>query len=510
VSVRADALFKRRLLVLAVMLATIMQALDGTITNVALPYMQGSLSASQDEINWVLTSYIVSAAIMTTPIGWLTSQFGRTRVFIICVTGFTLVSICCGLSESIAQIVSFRVLQGMFGAALIPLSQAVLIDAFPAEERGAAMALWGIGVMVGPIMGPTVGGWITAYYSWRWVFYINVPIGILTVIGILASLQETPRTRTRFDWPGFLLFSLAIGSFQLMLDRGQQQDWFSAPEIIIEACVAGTAFYCFIVHFSLAQNVLVPPRLFRDMNYSIGIFFTFLTSANIYATLALLSPYLETLRGYPAATAGLLLAPRGAGTMLAMYVTGKLTGKVDNRLLVIFGFACTIYAMIEMMDFTLVSSNEALVTAGFIQGLGAGFIIVALSVSTFATLPPDLRTQGTSVFALLRNLGSSIGISVTGSLLVRNTEINHASIAAAITPFNHNLAQGAAAVIWNPLTRGGASALDLEINRQAASIAYIDDFKLMLLVSVAALPFLAFLRRPGLVLPLTQASEAAD
>jgi DHA2 family multidrug resistance protein len=486
----------RGLLTLCAMLATLMQSLDSTIANVALPYMQGSLAASQDEVNWVLTSYIVAAAIMTSPTGWLSTRFGRTRLFVAAVLGFTAASVLCGMAQSIEQMVLFRLLQGMFGASLVPLSQSVMFDIYPFEQRGSAMALWGIGVMVGPILGPTLGGWLTQNYDWRWVFYINVPVGLLAATGLLIFLPESPKSPQRFDWTGFAMLSLGIGAFQMMLDRGSELDWFSSREIIVEAALAGLGIYCFLVHMALAKASFISPRLFRDVNFVVGTTFIFLVGLILYATLALLTPYLQNLMNYPVLTAGIVLAPRGAGTMLAMFICGRLIGKVSVRVLVLFGFSVTIYALHLMMGFTPDVSAEAVVVSGFLQGLSVGFVFVSLSTVTFATLAGELRTQGTSIYSLVRNLGSSIGISVTGALLIRNTQVNHASIAAGITPFNRVLQSGAVGRMWNPLHAAGAAALNAEITRQAEIIAYVDDFKLMMIISIMALPLVFMLRKP--------------
>ena len=489
----------RGVLTLCAMLATLMQSLDSTIANVALPYMQGSLAASYDQINWVLTSYIVAAAIMTAPTGWLSARFGRTRLFASAVVGFTIASVLCGLSQSIGQIVLFRLLQGMFGASLVPLSQAVMFDIYPVEQRGSAMALWGIGVMVGPILGPTLGGWLTQNYSWRWVFYINVPFGIATTFGLLGFLPETKRLASRFDWTGFAMLSLGIGAFQTMLDRGEQLDWFSSPEIIVEACLAGVGFYGFVVHFLLAERPFISPRLLRDVNFVVGNIFIFLVGLILYATLALLTPYLQNLMGYPVLTAGFVLAPRGFGVMLAMFICGRLLGRVGARVLTLFGFAVTVYALYLMAGFTPDVSETAIVVSGFLQGVSVGFVFVALSTVTFATLPPELRTQGTSIYSLMRNLGSAIGISVTGALLIRNTQVNHASIAALVTPFNRALQTGAPRQFWNPVQRHGAAALNAVVTRQATTIAYIDDFKLMMILAMIATPLVFLIRKPPAV-----------
>ena len=337
---------------ICVMLATIMQAIDTTIANVALPYMQGSLSATQDQANWVLTSYIVAAAIMTPPTGWLAARFGRKRLFLIQVAGFTAASMLCGLAQSLGQIVLFRLLQGICGAALVPLSQAVLLDTWPHEKHGSAMALWGVGVMVGPILGPTLGGWLTESYSWRWVFYVNLPVGILTFIGLTTFLHESGRRSVPFDWFGFATLSLAIGALQLLLDRGEQLNWFGSTEIIAEAIVSGTAFYLFLVHTFTATHPFVNPRLFTDRNFAAGLVFIFLIGIILLATLALLTPYLQNLMGYPVLTAGMVLAPRGMGTMLMMFLVGRVVGRIDARLIVGAGLLVTAASLYEMSMFT--------------------------------------------------------------------------------------------------------------------------------------------------------------
>src|SRR5919206_131522 len=486
----------RGVLTLCVMLATIMQALDTTIANVALPYMMGSLSATLDQINWVLTSYIVAAAIMTPVTGFLTARFGRKRVFLVTVAGFTGASVLCGIAGSLEQMVLFRLLQGVFGAPLVPLSQSVLLDSYPKEKHGSAMALWGIGVMVGPILGPTLGGWLTEYYNWRWVFYINLPVGILTFLGLSAFLSESVRNiELSFDWFGFLMLSLCIGSLQMMLDRGEQLDWFGSREIVLEAALAGLAFYMFLVHTFTSERPFISPAMFRDRNFAVGLFFIFIVGIILLATLALLTPYLQNLMGYPVLTAGTVLAPRGIGTMVAMMIVGRLIARVDPRLLVLFGLVLTAAVLWEMTGFTPDVSKWTLIRTGIVQGLGLGFMFVPLSTITFATLAPAYRTQGTALFSLMRNLGSSIGISFVTFLLGRNTQVMHADLAAHVTPFNQALHLPGVARIWDLGSAAGRAALNGEITRQATIVAYVDDFKLMMIVALAAMPLIFLLRK---------------
>jgi DHA2 family multidrug resistance protein len=486
------------LITCSVMLATIMQALDTTIANVALPHMQGSLSATQDQVAWVLTSYIVAAAIMTPPTGFLSAKLGRKRLFTWCVVGFTIASMLCGGAQTLEQMVLFRLLQGVFGAALVPLSQSVLLDTYPREKHGAAMAMWGVGVMVGPILGPTLGGYLTEYYNWRWVFFINLPFGILALMGILAFVPETEKQKDKpIDFMGFAFLSLFIGSLQLMLDRGEILDWFSSNEIIVETVLAGLAFYMFIVHMLTHEHPFITPRLFRDRNLVTGLCFIFMVGIVLLATMALLPPFLQNLKGYPVITVGFVLAPRGVGTMIAMMLVGKMMGKFDTRLLILSGLLMTAYSLYQMVGFNLNTDQYTIIRSGIIQGLGLGFIFVPLSTITFSTLDPKLRTEAAGLFSLLRNIGSSIGISVVTALLSESTQVNHADIAQHVSPFKLMMQEGFLPQAWSLETARGLAALNAEVTRQAATIAYLNDFQFMMWVTLAAVPLLIFLRRPA-------------
>ena len=486
----------RPAITLCVILAVIMQALDTTIANVALPYMQGSVSASADQINWVLTSYIVAAAIMTPPSGFLASKFGRKRVLMAAVVGFVLASVLCGVAQSLVQVVVFRLLQGFFGAALVPLGQSVLLDIYTVEERGSAMAIFGVSVMVGPVLGPVIGGWLTDHYSWRWVFYINVPLGALAFAGISFFLTETRTSAAaKLDWLGFGSLSLAIAAMQVFLDRGAQLDWFSSFEILIEAAVCASALHIFLVHTFTAQNSFVNPRLFLDRNFSVGVLFIFIVGITYLASLALLTPYLQTLMGYPVVTAGIVMGPRGLGTMACMFLVGRLVGRIDTRLLILTGLLLTAWAMYDMTGWNPNVSQWTIAVTGFIQGAGLGFLFVPLNTVTFATLAPELRADGTGVFNLSRNVGSSVGISIVSYLLIRNNQVNHATIASHVTAFNHAFDNGIVRHALSPWTASGRAALDQVIQTQASIISYIDDFKLMMILPLAAIPLVLLLRR---------------
>lgn len=487
----------RGLVTVSVMLATIMQALDTTIANVALPHMQGSMSATQDQISWVLTSYIVAAAIFMPLTGFLTARFGRKRIFMWAVVGFTLASMLCGAAQSLTQIVLFRLLQGVFGASLVPLSQSVLLDTYPREQHGSAMALWGVGVMVGPILGPTLGGWLTEYYNWRWVFYINLPFGLLAWLGLAAYVRETEIDRERrFDLLGFALLSISIGALQMMLDRGESLDWFASTEIVAEAILAGLCFYLFIAHIFTSEHPFIEPSLFTDRNFNVGLLFIFIVGIILLATMALLPPFLQNLMNYPVIDVGYVLAPRGVGTMVAMIMVGKLSGKVDVRYKIFLGLMLTSFSLWEMTRFNTDISSWDVVRTGVIQGLGLGFIFVPLSTITFSTLAPRYRNEGTALFSLLRNIGSSIGISVVITMLSQNVQANHAALADYINPFNLALRQSAEAGVFNLDSAQGLALINGEVTRQAATLAYLQDFRLMMWITLAAMPLIALLRSP--------------
>ena len=485
----------RGFVTVSIMLATVMQALDTTIANIALPHMQGALSAAQDQISWVLTSYIVAAAVTTPLTGWLAGRYGRKRLFLASVAGFTFASLLCGIAQSLTQIVLYRLMQGVFGAALVPLSQAVLLDINPREKHGSAMAIWGAGIMIGPILGPTIGGWLTDNYSWRWVFYINLPVGILAFAGIMAFVSETARNRARpFDLFGFAMLGLGVGALQMMLDRGEQQDWFGSTEIWIELGLAITGFWIFLVHSATTEHPFVSLAIFKDRNFVSGCIMIFLLGVMLYGTLALLPPLLQQLMDYPVVTAGNVMAPRGIATMVAMLLIGRFAGKIDLRLVILAGLLSAAYSLWEMTEYSLAMGMGPIIIASLWQGAGTGLVFPPLSTVSFATLAPALRTEAAGLFSLVRNIGGSIGISIVENVLAEMTQANHATLAAHASTFNRALGQPAVQEFWNLHSTAGLAALNAEITRQAAMIGYLDDFKLMMYVTLAMIPFLLLLR----------------
>jgi DHA2 family multidrug resistance protein len=481
----------RGLITASVILATVLQAVDTTIANVALPHIGGNLSASLEQMDWVLTSYIVAAAIMTPLSGWLAGRFGRKRVLVASVVGFTVSSMLCGMAQSIDQIVFFRVLQGLAGAGLVPLSQAVLLDINPPERHGRAMALWGQGVVLGPMLAPVLGGWLTDNYSWRWVFYINVPFGILSAIGLMAYVRETDTRTNRFDFLGFGALSLAVGALQILLDRGELKDWFGSPEIWIETGIAIGALYVFMVHTLTAREPFISLSLFKDTNFSMGNLLVFIVGVVLYATMALLPPLLQDLLGYPVMTTGIAMAPRGFGSFVSMYLAGRVIGRVDARLLIGIGIAVTAISLEMMCGYSPLMPQSLVWSTTFLQGLGTGLTYVTITTVAFATLGVQYRSEGTSMFNLVRNVGSSIGIAATGALLTRNTQVMHERLAAHILPWGGQIQLHAPFSLSAP---AGLAALNAAVTRQAQMIAYNDDFKLMFVLTLALIPLVLLLR----------------
>ena len=480
---------RRNMVTICAMTATIMQALDTTIANVALPYMQGSLSASQDQINWVLTSYIVAAAIMTAPVGWIANRFGRKRTFIICSAGFTIASVLCGLAQDINQMVLFRLLQGVFGAALVPLSQAVMLDSYTLQERAKAMSIWGMGVMMGPIMGPSLGAWLTETYSWHWVFFVNLPFGIVTVLGLLAFMDEIRANRSlRFDWFGFAALAVGIGAMQIALDRGEQLGWLESNEIIAEIIVSIVGFYYFFAHSLTTEKPFIQFAIFKDRNFIGGCVFMTVIGLVLFSTMALASPYLQSVIGYPIITAGLLLASRGCGTFVAMMLVGRLMRHIEARTLIITGLCLTCLSLFCMTGWTDQTGVGEIVTLSILQGFGFGLVFVPLSTVAFLTLPNHLRTDGTSMLTLLRNVASSIGISVVIARLTEGSRRVYAVLDEHVTPFNHAMQMPDVHSIINMGTDAGRALADVMLSLQAQIIAFSQDYQLVMIVTLCAIP----------------------
>lgn len=485
------------LLTFGVMLATIIQILDTTIANVALPHMQTSLGATADTITWVLTSYIVASAIAIPITGWVSDRIGSRNLFLISIVGFIASSALCGAAQSLEAMVLFRVLQGISAAFMNPLSQTVMLDINKPADQPRAMAVWGMGIMIGPILGPVLGGWLTENFDWRWVFYVNLPLGLICLAILWWLLPSRPIRRRGFDLFGFSMLAIGIGALQLMLDRGQGEDWFSSAEIWIEMLAALIALWMFIVHMATARNPMFERGLWKNRNLVTALAFMQVVGVVMMATMALLPPMLQSLYGYPVVDTGLLLMPRGVGVLITMALSARLIAKgLDPRIAVGTGFALAAWSLYDMTQWTLEMSSTPFIVSGFIQGLGMGLIFMPLNGMAFATLAPHQRTEGASLLNLSRNIGASIGISLVTTVLARGTQTSHADLSQNITPERLQTFDPAMISNLGGSTDAVLAMANAEVTRQAAMIAYLNDFKAMMIVTACAIPLVLFLKKP--------------
>ena len=499
----------RPLLTIGVMAATIMQILDTTIANVALPHMTPALGATSDTITWGLTSYIVASAVAIPMTGWLSDRIGSRMLFLSSVVGFVISSMLCGAATSLTAMVAFRVLQGISAAFMNPLSQTVMMDINPPSKQASAMSIWGMGVMVGPILGPVLGGWLTENYNWRWCFYVNVPIGIACFGVLWALLPSRPVKARRFDLFGFTMLALAISALQIMLDRGADADWFHSTEVWIEAAVAASAAWAFVTHLATAEHPMFDRSLFRNRNLLTGIGFMLVVGVLMMATMALLPPMLQSLFGYPVLDTGLLLVPRGVGIVVSMWVAGRLLARgIDPRLMVGLGLVVAAATLWEMTRWTLMMGSGHFIVTGLIQGMGLGMIFIPLNIMAFVTLPPTARTEGSSLMNLSRNIGASVGISAVTVLLEASVQTNHEELASRLPDMGTIGSDPLVASLTGGVTDTVVAIADGLVNQQAAMIGYLNDFKLMTVLTACALPLVLILKRPRQAAPMKVDADA--
>ena len=486
----------RLLITFAVMSATLIQVLDTTIVNVALPHMQGQLGATTDQISWVLTSYLVASGIFMPLTGYFSDVWGRKRYLLISIAGFVLASALCGISQNLAEIVGFRLLQGVFGAALVPLSQAIMVDAYPVEERGSAMAIWGLGVMVGPVLGPTLGGWLTDVASWRWTFYINVPIGALSFFLASQYIPDTPRRERRMDWTGVVLLSLGVAGLQYMFDRGNSQDWWSATDIQVATVlgiigVAGFGWWS----FARGRAALFDIRIFRDRNFAMACLVMLALGLGMFGGLVVQPILLEGLLGYPIVTTGIVMAPRGIATAISMIIVGRVVGRVDPRVLVGTGMVVSAVGSYAMTSYSLDISTFWIVWPALLQGFGLGLIFVPLSTIAYATLDRSRMAEAAGIYSLVRTIGAAVGISIVTTLMAREAQVIWNELGAHVTPFSQALVE-----YLRPLHLGirdprAMAIIAQQIGQQAEITAMLDVFKLTAWSFVLMLPMVMLLRR---------------
>ena len=484
------------LVVIGVMTASLLQILDTTIANVAIPHMQAALGATPDEISWVLTSYIVASAVAMPVTGWLADRIGSRRLFILSTAGFVLASMLCGMAQNITQMVLFRALQGAAGAFIMPLSQAAMLDINRPSRQAQMMAVWGMGIVTGPIMGPIVGGWLTDNLNWRWVFYVNVPLGVLALTILIAELPSRPVTKRRFDMFGFSMIAIAITALQLLLDRGNHLDWFASTEIWIYSIAIISAVWIGAIHFlTSSHQTLFSGAVFANRNFLVALFSMIVIGLVMYASMALMPSMLQRLFGYSVIGTGWAMMPRGLGTLVSMQISGMLARRgLDARFVIVFGFLLTVLSFWQMSGWSLEVDQWHILTTGFLQGFGVGLVFIPLNTSAFATLSPALRTEGSSLLNLSRSLGASIGISISTAFLSRNLQSSHSDLAGHVTASMTTLVDFSTIDRLQGLGTAALSMIDAEINRQAAMIAYIDNFYLMMWLTLAALPLVLLIR----------------
>jgi MFS transporter, DHA2 family, multidrug resistance protein len=488
----------RVMITVVAMLATTVVLTDQTIAAIALPHMQGGLSASQDQISWVMTTYFMAQAITMAATGWLAGRFGRKRVFIVALVGFTVCAMLSGSAESLPEILIYRAFQGVFSAPVIPISQALMLDSYPPERHGTALSIWGLGIIFAPVISPVIGGWLTEEYGWEWIFFVSVPFAALSVLIGMSAIRETPSSlERRFDWTGFVAIGLALAAFQLMLDRGTTEGWFDSREIVIEALVAAAGLYFFIVHSLTTDHPFIRPAIFRDRNMVLGLFFMLILGIFVLSMNVVVPLFLQNLRGYPVLTAGLIMAPRGIGSMVSLALAGWLMRWLDSRLVIALGFACVAFSAYLFSTFTLDVGVPDFVFAIFFNGMGVGLVFVPLTTISFATLPSELRTEGSTLTSLFRVYGSGIGISVMISVLSRTSSISHAQLSEVVNPYNPLMRAPFLPEHWNIATETGRMALNFEISRQASAIGFLNDFNLLLWGALISIPLLLLLRTRG-------------
>jgi DHA2 family multidrug resistance protein len=503
--------FNPWLIAAAVMLATFMEVLDTSVANVALPHISGNLSATTDEATWVLTSYLVSNAIILPATAWLTTYFGRKRFLITCIIIFTLASAMCGAATSLGMLIFARILQGAGGGALQPIAQSVLLESFPPEKRGSAMAVYGLGVVVAPIIGPTLGGWITDNYSWRWIFYINIPIGALAIFMANAFVEDPPYLRNRkpgrIDYIGFGLMAVGLATLQLILDKGQEEDWFASNWIVWAAVIAVAALIAFIVWELRSKEPIVNLRVFANRNFAVGTVLIASVGVVLYGTTALLPLFLQTLLGYPAVQSGMAVSPRGFGSIVSMLIVGRLIGKVDGRFLIMFGFAVLAYSTYMLSGVNLQIATSNVIWPNIISGFAMGFVFVPLTTMAMGTLSNEQMGNASGIYNLMRNTGGSIGIAMVTTLLARGAQVHQAAMVSHLTPYDPAFQQRmhqVAGALGGGGASGGAGPMATQqsygaiygtLVKQSMLMSYTDNFRLLAFLCILSIPTALLFKR---------------
>ncbi len=479
-----------------VLMASLLHSINMSTAYVALPNIQGNLSATPDQVGWIITAFVVASAVGTVLTGWLAQQIGRRAVFLAAIVGFMLTSLLCATAGDLEQLVLYRMLQGLASAPLLPVSQSIMLDTYPREKHGFAMSIWSMGMILGPVVGPTIGAVVTEYYGWRYLFLLNIPLGIAAFFAILPTLPKTPHHPGKLDWVGVTALIIAVSAFQLMLDRGERQDWFESPEVVAEAFTAALAFYVFVAHSVTARNPYINLSIFQDRNYVIGCCLIFVFGIAVFSSLFVLPLFLQNIQGYPVISAGWVVSARGIGTMFAMLSGGVLADRFRPQHLILAGLICVGVSNWWMTGWSSQVSLDEIIWVTLVNGFGMGVMWVTLSTVTFSTLPPELRVEGASLFALIRAIGASMGTSVIVMILVRSAQINYSELRDNITVGNEALRALGSSAPWNLESATGIAALAKLVAREALMIGFLNDFVFLVCVAAAAVPLVFLLKRP--------------
>lgn len=487
---------QRILITVPVMMASLLHAVNMSTAYVALPSIQGNLSATPDQVGWIITAFVVASAVGTVLTGWLAQQVGRRAVFLGAIAGFTVTSLLCATSADLEQLVLFRVLQGLVSAPLLPVSQSIMLDTYPREKHGFAMSIWSMGMILGPVIGPTVGAIVTEFYGWRYLFLLNIPLGVAAFFAILPTLPKAPHKPAGLDWIGVTALIVAVSAFQLMLDRGERLDWFESTEIILEAAVAALAFYIFLVHSVTARKPYISLAIFQDRNYVVGCGLIFVFGVAVFSSLFVLPLFLQNIQGYPVISAGWVVSARGVGTLIAMLSGGILADRFQAKHLILAGLACVGVSNWFMTGWTADVELDEILTITVINGFGMGVMWVTLSTVTFSTLAPELRVEGAALFALIRAIGASVGTSVIVMILVRSTQVNYSELRDRIHLGNEALRALGDSAPWSLDTADGLAALGQLVAKQALMLGFLNDFVFLVAIAVVGVPLVFLLRRP--------------
>ncbi len=484
---------ERLIITVPVLVASLLHSINMSSAYVALPQIQGNLSATPDQIGWVVTSFVVATAVGTILIGWFNQQFGRRLVFLGSIAGFTITSLLCASADGLEELVIYRVLQGFASAPLLPVAQSIMLDTYPKERHGFAMSIWSMGMILGPVAAPTLGAFLTEEYGWRYIFSMNIPLGMLAFVGIWAVLPRSESEHSPVDWLGIGSLIIGVSCLQLMLDRGERLGWFSSPEIVIEAALAALCLYVFVAHCLTARNPYINLAMFRDRNFVIGLLLIFVFGIAVFASLFIVPLFLQNVQDYPVMTAGWIVSARGLGTMIAMLSGGYLADRFSGKYLILTGLLMVGFSNAWMTTWTADVSTAEVVWNTIVNGFGMGVMWVSLATVTFSTLDPRFRVEGASLFALVRSIGASMGTSAVVAMLTRSSQTNYVELRERITPFSEAFL-GLGQVPWALDTATGLSALRGLVATEARMIAYVNDFVLLVIVVLVPLPLVFLLR----------------